>query len=126
MLDYIVTDIELKNAVLREWREPRPAFVLAASPIREFGELHHFHFATSASSFSGVAADVAVISGCWAGTMPFFVDGAVLSKAMASGLKPDSVWEFAQNFESTGGIPHKQHKARNVQLPRKRPPFMHG
>jgi hypothetical protein len=26
-----------------------------------------------------------------------------------------------QNFLSTEGIPHKQHKARNVQLPPKRP-----
>ena len=120
MLDHVVTDIELKNAVLRELRQPRPAFFAAASPDRE--EHHLWHVATSAATISGGTlngVDVYVISGFWAPIMPLLPGGAV-STAIGSALQPDSIRLAAQNFKSTEGVTHRQHRERNVQLPLRR------
>ena len=50
MWESIASDIELRSLVLRAWREPRPAYIAAASLDRKDEEQHLWHIATSSST----------------------------------------------------------------------------
>ena len=79
MWESIASDIDVRNLVLRAWLEPRSASIAAASPDPKDEEQHLWHFATSSNSLISTPgnADLHHIAGFWAGTMPFFPDGAV-------------------------------------------------